>query len=821
MTRHDGDPDDDLVGSLLRRSDGPVFIRPLLAPARRGPPPYAAILAATLVVVVVAGVAGVSLNARRRDVAVAPSPSAVAIQTSPSGANLAPQAGRGFVVNLGGHGIGIRTEADAVPYFQVTSRTLLSYAVSADGKLAYWQTGPDDALPHALHVYDPATRADRTVLTLTDERGGSSGFMVWSTDGGGLAIGTSDVGSAFEGQRAPSRPTVATWSLLDVASGARRKISTISGAWVVPVSWDRQTDIATAIESGRDGPSTPTRLFYVWNPKRAAGKASQFVLPAAIDPYSVHADSAATYIVGVERLPCAPSTCQSVWTWPAVEPTAAIARTIPGHTLGLATFRPGTTDLFAVMSPLCCTTPPPTERPTIVELGPPASSTLRIVYTYSPGDANFFFRSDGTTIVVNNGDLNNRKGITVVDPTTGTTILLPVDRDGVQDVIGSIGPGPVRSIPSPAPPVSPVTLPTFTGDASSVSGLRTNALGQLGGNWTFVGRWLPVPHNTTIDVQVWAVPLAGGAPKPVFAYEAPSGGIPEAVLDNAPYLRRQFSPDGKQFVVSIDAQLVIIDLPTGQARRLGIAGYFPSWSKDGSQIAYLAEKASAGGATPDHVIYAIPSAGGAPRELLNIGSSANAAEWSPDGSQLLIGAADGITILDGRTGAIVRRLTGTSASGSSIAQWRASTPQITLLESACGQRGSATTRLVTLDGSGAPERVAFDTLSSCGTVSLSDPRWNPASGNQVLFVGATIAGGTANFGVHVVDVASNTDTTLPLNASEATWTWDGQQIVYLEKTRTTTPHGQSLHLASRDGRNDQLLLREDGSFFFSVASLAY
>jgi WD40 repeat protein len=387
----------------------------------------------------------------------------------------------------------------------------------------------------------------------------------------------------------------------------------------------------------------------------------------------------------------------------------------------------------------------------------------------------------------------------------------------------SATPAPVAvSAPSPpAPSVSPVTLPAFTGDASSVSGLRTNALGELRGNWIFVGRWVPRPQNTTIDVQIWAVPLSGGAPKPVFAYEAPSGGIPEAILDNAPYLRRQFSPDGRQFIVSISAQLVIVDLPTGQARRLGVAGYFPSWSKDGSQIAYLAEKPTAGGATPDHVIYAIPSSGGAPRELLNIGASANGAEWSPDGSQLLVGAADGITILDARTGAIVRRLTGTSAAGSSIAQWRASAPQIALLESACGQSGSATTRLVILDGSGAPERVAFDTLATCGTISLSDPRWNPASGNQVLFVAAKIAGGTANFGVRLVDVASNTDTALPLNASEATWTWDGQQIVYLEKTTTATPHGQSLHVASRDGRNDQLVLREDGSFFFSVASLAY
>jgi hypothetical protein len=497
MTRHDGDPDDDLVGSLLRRSDGPVVIRPLRAPAARGRRPYASILAATLVVVVVAGVAGVALNARRRDVAALPSPSSIATQASPSGANLAPQAGRGFVVNLGGHGIGIRTEADAAPYFQVTSRTLLSYAVSPDGKLAYWQTGPDDALPHALHVYDPATRTDRTVLTLTDERGGSSGFMVWSTDGGGLAIGTSDVGSAFEGQRAPSRPTVATWSLLDLSSGARRKISTISGAWVMPVSWDRQTDIATATEYGRDGPSTPTRLFYVWNPQRAIGKATQFVLPAAIEPFTARADSEAKYVAATESLQCAPSLCQSVWIWSVTDPATASVRRVAGHTLAAPAFRPGTSDLFAAMAPLCCTTPPPTERPTIVELGPPGSSTPRTVYPYSPGDANFFFRSDGGAIVVNNGDLNNRKGITVVDPTTGTTILLPVDRDGVQDVIGSIGPGPVRSTPSPAP--SSPTNSVGCGSAPSSPAMRVcPSSGPVGSTVTLEG-WGCAPPNSAAD----------------------------------------------------------------------------------------------------------------------------------------------------------------------------------------------------------------------------------------------------------------------------------------------------------------------------------
>jgi hypothetical protein len=119
------------------------------------------------------------------------------------------------------------------------------------------------------------------------------------------------------------------------------------------------------------------------------------------------------------------------------------------------------------------------------------------VYTYSPGDANFFFRSDGGAIVVNNGDLNNRKGITVVDPTTGTTILLPVDRDGVQDVQGSIGPGPIRSTRSPAP--STPTNSVGCGSAPSSPAMRVcPSSGPVGSTVTLEG-WGCAPPNSAAD----------------------------------------------------------------------------------------------------------------------------------------------------------------------------------------------------------------------------------------------------------------------------------------------------------------------------------
>ena len=154
------------------------------------------------------------------------------------------------------------------------------------------------------------------------------------------------------------------------------------------------------------------------------------------------------------------------------------------------------------------------------------------------------------------------------------TSLLPTAAPGVG---GSSS--PVVSTSTPPSSLPPGRLAPFSGQASSVSGLRTNALGDLRGNWIFIGRWVQLPQSARVQVELWAVPLLGGAPRPVLAYEASIGGIPEAVLDNAPYLRRQFSPDGKQLAISIDAQIVTVDLATGQAHRIGGAGYYPSWSR--------------------------------------------------------------------------------------------------------------------------------------------------------------------------------------------------------------------------------------------------
>ena len=334
------------------------------------------------------------------------------------------------MVNIGGRGIGVRTEANATPFFRVENRT--QYAVSHDGKLAYWRTGPDDELPHELHVYDTTARTDRMVLRLTDEKAGAAGFMVWSTDGTGLALSIADGNAHIEGRFSPSRPTVSSWRLLDLATGQVRQIANISGAWFMPVSWDRVRDVATATEIGRDHTEDPTRLFYVFDQSVAIGKARQVELPAALDPWSIRADSSAKSALGLEATNCSQGRCNALWTWPISDPRAGVRRQIPSRQIFVAAFRPGTTNVFVQLGPLPTSSPEPQRLEDWGDLGiqPP-----RVVSSLSNVGEYFFFRGDGTAIVLGTVNLTAHRG-GLVDPENGGSVSLPLD----DDVLAGIAP---------------------------------------------------------------------------------------------------------------------------------------------------------------------------------------------------------------------------------------------------------------------------------------------------------------------------------------------------------------------------------------------
>ena len=390
--------------------------------------------------------------------------------------------------------------------------------------------------------------------------------------------------------------------------------------------------------------------------------------------------------------------------------------------------------------------------------------------------------------------------------------------------------------PSLGPTISASSTPTPASSAAEpLANIHTTPLGQVTGNWLFYGVRIPRPERNRVEVQIIAVPVGGGAAKIVVAFDAPSGGAPEGIFDSTPYLRRQFSPDGKRMVFSIDAQLVVVDLVTGRATPLGVRGYYPSWSRDGSLIAFVFEKPVADVVPPPAAIGVVPAAGGSPRELAVVGYERHSVEWSPDGSRILLnhsyGCVDACSehaTIEVATGRIGTRI-GWVSSVPSYAHWRTGSPELAVATEVCarGDLMSGMTsfaRIVGIDEGTGSVRTLVDVAEPC-EVQLRDPRWNPAVADELLYV---VARGTAGaepntFETHVLKIATGNDTRLPISAYEATWTWDGSAVAYLVKSPGSS-FGSALRVWRRDGSGETELRRATGPIgeaFFSIASVSY
>ena len=374
------------------------------------------------------------------------------------------------------------------------------------------------------------------------------------------------------------------------------------------------------------------------------------------------------------------------------------------------------------------------------------------------------------------------------------------------------------SSPSATPSPSPITS---AGPDPAAPAVRANALGTLTGDWIFVGKQVPYPQNIWAEVQIWAVPLAGGAPRLAFAYDVSNGGIPEAIFDNTPYLRRQFSPDGTRVVVSVGGQLVTVDLRTGRVTSLGVQGYYPAWSKDGSRIAFIYYLPVDQVVPPEEAIGVIPAGGGAVTQVAKVGYSRQSVEWSPTGTMMLVAEPARTTIVDASNGNVIRSIPEVASFGSSFAHWRSSASQIVLATGTCD--GAATMKLFTAADASEPYVGQLDTGKRCPQLPINDPRWSPASAYEILYVATRAEPGQmpVEYRVHVLNTYYGTDVTLPFDAYEATWTWDGKRIAYV----TANPprgFGDTLAIAGRDGTGFRTLLKAGADeFFFSLASLSY
>jgi hypothetical protein len=370
------------------------------------------------------------------------------------------------------------------------------------------------------------------------------------------------------------------------------------------------------------------------------------------------------------------------------------------------------------------------------------------------------------------------------------------------------------SAPSPSATASPRATPDP--DAPWV---RANALGRLTGDWIFVGKQVPYPQNIWAEVQIWAVPLDGGAPRLAFAYDVSNGGIPEAIFDNTPYLRRQFSPDGTRMVVSVGGQLVTVDLPTGRVTRLGVQGFYPAWSKDGSRIAFVYYLPVDQVVPPEEAIGVIPANGGSVTRVAKVGYSRRSVEWSPTGTMMLVADSTRMTIVDAANGNVLRSIPEVASTGSSFAHWRSPASQIVLATGSCD---ASTTKLFTMGDASEPYVGQLDSGTGCPELSINDPRWNPAGAHEILYVTTRAEPGRmpVEYRAHVLNTYYGTDLTLPFDAYEATWTWDGERIAYLT-ANAQRGFGDSLAIAGRDGTRSRTLLKAPEGFFFSVASLRY
>jgi len=144
--------------------------------------------------------------------------------------------------------------------------------------------------------------------------------------------------------------------------------------------------------------------------------------------------------------------------------------------------------------------------------------------------------------------------------------------------------------------------------------------------------------------SIWRLPVDGSAPSEIpftAEVEIPMGPALdfEYPVDDAPqFTARQIrdavpSPDGSQLAFTVLDRLYVMDLPNGTPQRRtdrDVVEAHPTWSPDGSSIAYAAWSDAGGG----H-LFRVPASGGPPTRITETPAVYQHPAWSPDGERIV------------------------------------------------------------------------------------------------------------------------------------------------------------------------------------------
>ncbi len=188
----------------------------------------------------------------------------------------------------------------------------------------------------------------------------------------------------------------------------------------------------------------------------------------------------------------------------------------------------------------------------------------------------------------------------------------------------------------------------------------------------------------------------------------------ETRIDEGPVKARlirwaQQSPDGRRLVFSALSRIYVMDLPSGQPRRLTsntVGEFAPVWSPDGRSIAFVTWTPEGG-----H-IWKVAADGGAPQQLSRRAAFYSDLAWTPDGERLVV-----------VSGAARERIEGESAEGQQLRWLPATGGDTTLIAPMSGRSphfARASDRVYLWSG-GAITSMRFDGTDRKSHVRITGP----------------------------------------------------------------------------------------------------